>query len=359
MIFHYPVSIRPLSTDYPLTDFSGRAIMTKRPMKNLYFMFKRGKVYYAENNETGKQQSLRTKDRREAQKLLDALNDAIQLPQMNLALARAYISAQDPKMVTRTWAEVMELFCKRGKSPTRIRHQKAMRSKPFQFLKVKRLIETTAEDFLKVMEMGGNSTIMFLKCLHNDAMGLGWLPAPILARKLWPSPIKKRRRAITFEEHQAILKTENNRERRLYYELLWFTGASQTDAANLDAENIDWDARVISYHRKKLEGRGFPPACMSIGAGLEKVLRQLPSSGYLFPNLHPLPEKNRSTFFFKICRGAKIQGVTLHSYRYSWAERAKQAGIPLRFAQAALGHNSSVHEHYAKQAVVVCPAIDG
>jgi len=31
-----------------------------------------------------------------------------------------------------------------------------------------------------------------------------------------------------------------------------------------------------------------------------------------------------------------IKGVTLHSYRYAWAERAKVAGYPERFAQEAL-----------------------
>jgi integrase len=55
----------------------------------------------------------------------------------------------------------------------------------------------------------------------------------------------------------------------------------------------------------------------------------------------------------------KIEGVSLHSYRYSWAERAKVAGIPQRWAQAALGHNSkAVHNAYARNAHVVCPPID-
>jgi integrase len=41
-------------------------------------------------------------------------------------------------------------------------------------------------------------------------------------------------------------------------------------------------------------------------------------------------------------------GVTLHSYRYAWAERAKTCAMPERFAQEALGHNSkAVHRAYA------------
>ena len=46
--------------------------------------------------------------------------------------------------------------------------------------------------------------------------------------------------------------------------------------------------------------------------------------------------------------------MTLHSYCYAWAERAKAAGYPERFAQAALGQNSkAVHWAYAKNAKVV------
>jgi hypothetical protein len=45
-----------------------------------------------------------------------------------------------------------------------------------------------------------------------------------------------------------------------------------------------------------------------------------------------------------------IKGVTLHSYRYAWAERAKTAGYPERFAMENLGHNSkAVHRAYPLQ----------
>ena len=49
---------------------------------------------------------------------------------------------------------------------------------------------------------------------------------------------------------------EQNPERHDFYELLWHTGASQTDAVCLTAEDINWNAHTISYCRKKL--RLFP-----------------------------------------------------------------------------------------------------
>ena len=48
-----------------------------------------------------------------------------------------------------------------------------------------------------------------------------------------------------------------------------------------------------------------------------------------------------------------IKGISLHSYRHAWAERARKAGYPERFAQEALGHNSkAIHRAYAKKAEV-------
>lgn len=51
--------------------------------------------------------------------------------------------------------------------------------------------------------------------------------------------------------------------------------------------------------------------------------------------------------------------MSLHSYRYAWAERALKCGYPERFAQQALGHNSkAVHHAYAKHAEVTVPSLD-
>jgi hypothetical protein len=51
--------------------------------------------------------------------------------------------------------------------------------------------------------------------------------------------------------------------------------------------------------------------------------------------------------------------VSLHSYRYAWAERAKICGYPERFAQEALGHNSkAIHRAYARKAQVRLPSLE-
>jgi len=322
-------------------------------------MFRRGTMFYYEDKTTGEQKSLHTRDKIQARKIVQAKNEAVTQPLMNLVLAKTYLAAQDSKLITRTWADVIQRFCNRDNEATRIRHERAAKTKPMQFLRDKRLVETTADDLFHALSFGKNSTVAFLQTMHNDALGMGWIPAPILPRKLWPKVKKKLRRAITEAEHKLILENLTDEEWKLYLRLLWFTGASQTDGANFTDKNIDWLNRVLSYNRCKLEGRSLPPACLLIGKGLDEILRQLPKRGALFPRITKMDDRSRACFFWKLCKRLKIEGISLHSYRYSWAERAKVIGIPQRWAQAALGHNSkAVHDAYARNALVICPPID-
>jgi integrase len=88
-------------------------------------------------------------------------------------------------------------------------------------------------------------------------------------------------------------------------------------------------------------------------------LRAFPAEGLLFPNIGKTNNNARSAEFCRRCRLLQVKGVSLHSYRYAWAERAKNCGYPERFAQQALGHGSkAVHRAYAKNAKVVLPPLE-
>jgi integrase len=129
--------------------------------------------------------------------------------------------------------------------------------------------------------------------------------------------------------------------------------------ANLHAEDVDWSTQIISFFRMKTRWRGQQPPQIRFGNDVEEVLAMLPKTGPLFPYLRSVREADRATEFRQRCRGLKIEGVTLHSYRYAWAERAKTCGYPERFAQLALGHNSkAVHRAYAKNAQVTLPPLE-
>jgi integrase len=82
------------------------------------------------------------------------------------------------------------------------------------------------------------------------------------------------------------------------------------------------------------------PVLVHLGAEALNVFKDLPAEGMLFPYLSRVRAGDRATEFGQRCRQLGISGSTWHSYRYAWAERAKTAGMPERFAQEALGHNS-------------------
>jgi integrase len=324
-----------------------------------YRLFRRRNgVFYWQENDSKKQGSLRTSDRREAERVLNAMNESHREPTLNLNLARAYLAAHDPKMAQRTWQAVMDEMATHGIPTTQERCARAFQSKAYDPIRDKSLVQTTGADLLAIIHTNGNCVAHYLRRLHNLAVDLGWLPWPVLAKRAWPKIRSQSKRAITAEEHGAVIASEKNAERRAYYELLYETGAAQTDAANLTREDIDWRNGVLVYHRKKL-GPFSEPCRLTIGQKLRTLLTSLPRTGDLFPNIKRTSANHRSAEFRRRCRVAGINGVSLHSYRHAWAHRAKACGYPQRFAQEALGHSSrAVHEAYAKGAFVVCPALD-
>jgi integrase len=85
---------------------------------------------------------------------------------------------------------------------------------------------------------------------------------------------------------------------------------------------------------------------------------RLPGNGPLFPYLRTVRAGDRATEFKQRCDGLGIKGVSLHSYRYAWAERAKAAGYPERYAQVNLGHNSkAMTRAYSRKAEVEMPSL--
>jgi integrase len=290
-----------------------------------------------------------------ARKLVDATNEAHRNPLLNLQLARAYLAASDPAFVERTWQTVMDQMQARGKESSRSRFKFAYKHPAFDGLRHKPLMETTTADFFTVFKTNSAGTLHFAKRLHSFAANLGWLVMPIVTPKIWPKIKPKERRGITLAEHQQLWAKEQNAEWKLYLELLWETGAAQTDAANMKVEDIDWPTRTLIYFRQKTGAR----AQLTISKKLETVLNHLPTIGYLFPTLSKMRPTDRGAHFRYGVKQANLTGITLHSYRYAWAERANSAGMPERFAQAALGHNSTaIHRAYARKAIVIAPSLE-
>jgi integrase len=327
-------------------------------MKNRFRLIQRGLrggTFYCVDCATGKRESLGTKNDDEAAQLVFLKNQAVRQPAMNLQMAKVLLAASDDDLGKRTWQQAIDALVAAKQERSRPRWLRSVKHPAFDHIRRRLIIETHAEHFLAVLRAGTLSTNMHLRQIQNFALDLSWLPRPIIPRRQWPAVHFRERRAITRSEHERVVAVDPNPERQLFYEVAWHLGASQTDIALLTAENIDWQARVISFERLKTR----QPCIVHFGDEFADVLMNLPKQGPLFPTFSKLREGHRSTHFKRTCRKAGVKGVTLHSYRYAWSERALKVGYPERFAQEALGHNSkAVHRAYARHAQVVLPSLE-
>src|SRR4051812_3357261 len=181
-------------------------------MNQRFTMFRRGGVFYSQDSVTGKQLSLKTRDEAEAKTLIHSKNEAARQPALNLQIARAYLTAADPAVATRTWQLPMDEMTKTKSGPTRVRYERAMLDKAFDVIRNLPIVQTQSAHFLRVLELGTVSTNVFLRRIHNFALDMNWLPWPILPKKRWPAVNFKDKRAVTAIEHQAIVAREHNPE---------------------------------------------------------------------------------------------------------------------------------------------------
>lgn len=319
----------------------------------------RGGMFYYHDTKLNKRQSLGTRDENEAKQLIEAKNIAERQPTLNMQIAKAYIAGSDNGVNTRTWRNAMDGLTNTKHDANRERWLRVAKDRALVPLLDKVIIETQGEQLLKVLQGGTVSTNVYLRRLHNFCLDMSWLPWPLIPKRQWPAVRFKEKRGITFEEHSKIVAREKNPERKAFYQLAWHLGASQSDLAHLQAEDVDWQTRIISFFRMKTRWRGQQPPQIRFGKEVEEILATLPKSGPLFPYLIIVRPGDRATEFKQRCAGLGIEGVTLHSYRYAWAERAKTAGYPERFAQMSLGHNSKAWARaYSKKAQVILPPLE-
>jgi integrase len=325
-------------------------------MDSRYKLYRRGERFYAEEVGTAKRRSLKTKDREQAQQMLAALNSRSEIAGLNRSLAEIHLSHSDERTLGRTWTDVMDQFCSVGTFATQERKKRAFAAPCFDELRTKCVIATTSDDFGGILALGKISQANYLNQLQNFALKMGWITRSIAPPMAFKRERKQReRRGVTLEEHQLIIAGEGNLERRCYYEMLWHTGAAQTDCAIFRAENFDLDEGVLHYSRIK----NGQHCGLGIGKAIRRLLVELPNEGALFPTVSDGDWRYRAAEFARRCRLVGVSGVSLHSYRYAFAERCFQSGLSERHAMAALGHgNTSIHRIYSRKAKAVCPSLD-
>lgn len=255
------------------------------------------------------------------------------------------------------WDALINLFSSVGCESTKQRKHNELKMPRWDRLKHLPITETSGSDFLNLLTTGGTQTKQYLGCIHKLALEMGIISHPILPRKMWPKCPRKSKRGITNAEHQRLLSNIRSWRWKLFLQILWETGAAQSDAAHFRIEKLRGE--VIEYHRMKTGSR----AAQQLSPELRGLIQSATCSrkkGFILPSLQRMNSKDRASIFRRACKRCSLSGISLHSYRYAWAERAFSLGMPERLAMVALGHNSSaIHRVYPKGATIVAPSLNG
>jgi hypothetical protein len=128
-------------------------------MKDRYRLFlRRNSVCYAFDNTTKTFESLKTKDKAEATRLVMALNEAGKQPAMNLSLAGVYLRHSHPMISQRTWQHVIDEITKLKQGKNQQRWLRANQDQAFDIIRNVLVMETRTEHLLRVLEVGTVST---------------------------------------------------------------------------------------------------------------------------------------------------------------------------------------------------------
>src|SRR2546425_112345 len=247
----------------------------------------RGGGFYCVDNKTGKRTSLRTGSEDEARQIVEAKNQAERQPVLNLQIAKAYLAGTDNGITTRTWQNAIEALTNTKQGANRERWLRVVKDRALVPLLPRVIIETQGELMLRVLQTGTVSTNVYLRRLHNFCVDMNWLPWPLVPKRQWPVVRFKDKRAIIWEEHCRIVAREQNPERKTFYQLAWHLGASQSDLAHLQAEDVDWQARIICFVRMKTRWRGCTPPQIRFGKEVEEFWPRCRRQGRSF-HISPL-----------------------------------------------------------------------
>lgn len=90
-------------------------------MKQRFYIYRRRDTFYLQDSRTGKQQSLETKDRNKALRLLEIKRQTVADPAYNQFILKSCLATQDALLPKRTWETVMQQMQANGKESTKER----------------------------------------------------------------------------------------------------------------------------------------------------------------------------------------------------------------------------------------------
>jgi hypothetical protein len=138
-------------------------------MKRRYILYrrKRGGMFYIEDTETRKQESTGTRNRAEATSLLNARNESIRQPHLNLQIAKAYLAGTDSGVATRTWQQALDAIIETKSGATQDRWRQAQQQGHSPRLRPRSASETAFVGELRAASGGGTDHSVAASFIRN------------------------------------------------------------------------------------------------------------------------------------------------------------------------------------------------
>ena len=118
-------------------------------------------AFYCVDTTTGKRTSLGNHDEDEARQIINAKNQALRQPVLNMQIAKAYLYGTDNGIATRTWQQALDALTANKKGDNQERWKRGGKEKPFDLIRDKVIIETSGETLLQVLRKGTVSTNIY------------------------------------------------------------------------------------------------------------------------------------------------------------------------------------------------------
>ena len=288
-------------------------------MKPAFRLFRRKRIYWSQNNETGKQKSLHTSDKDEARRLLNAKNEAAQNPAaLNIQIGRNYLAAADPEMAQRTWKDVFDRMLEGKKGSTRERFERAGADKAYEPLWNFACWRQGRTTLTGVLEAGTVATNFSSgECTITPSRWAGSLPES--------SPRGSGRRSSTARREPSRRRSiARYRSRNQFGARARFTNCAGTrEGHRAILHHLSQD--IIAKKTPSLTAAEKPPS-MSFrrwGPKVKAILAELPLIGPLFPHLKDMRASDRATEFKRACRRAEVL-VSLSTHTATHGRSAQQ-----------------------------------
>ena len=186
-------------------------------------------------------------------------------------------------------------------------------------------------------------TIRTLKAFFNQQIKYGLMEKNPAVGLILPKVIKKKIRFLTEDEIEAFLEAIDDLN---YYDL--FVTYLNTGARHIELlpESFTWKDVDIKGRRIRLTGKGSS-SYVKINGVVHEILKRRKESGIQFP--FPLDYDYLYKKFKKYMKKAKIENITLHDLRRTFAVQLIAKGVDIYQVSKLLRHEdvSTTQKYYA------------